>query len=146
MTKLKVYQIAALGLLLLNLALLAVIAFAPARADPSPQRAVEALDLDEIQHERFMTYARAHQAEMKTFNARQRELLKAYFRQLTSPSANEPGAPPPAVQEIERQKITSTYDHFLEVKALLRPDQEPQFPDFVDAVLQQIFLEPERPE
>ncbi len=146
MTQLKVYQFATLGLLLLNLVLLAVIALAPARAGLTPQQAVRSLHLDNEQRDRFMTFARAHQSEMQALNARQRELLEAYFRQLTTPSAARPGPPPPAVQDIEREKITSTYQHFLEVKALLRPEQEPQFADFVDVVLEQIFLAPERPE
>ncbi len=145
MTQLKVYQFATLGLLLLNLVLLAVIALAPARAGLTPQQAVQSLHLDDEQRDRFMTYARTHQAEMQSLNAQQRELLEAYFRQLTTPTAEQPGPPPPAVQNLERKKITSTYQHFLEVKALLRPEQEAQFPDFVDAVLEQILFAPERP-
>ncbi len=144
MTQLKVYQLTALGLLVLNLALLAVIAFAPAHADDAPQRAIDTIGLDAEQHERFITYADAHQDQMREYNARQNELLEAYFRRLTTPSAADAGPPPAAVQDIERQKIVSTYEHFLEVKALLRPEQEEQFPAFVDAVLQQILLEPKR--
>ena len=145
MTPLKVYQLTALGLLVLNLVLLAVIVLAPPRpANNAPQRAIDTIGLDAEQHDRFITYAQAHQAEMRDYNARQNKLLEAYFRQLTTPSAANPGPPPAAIQDIEQQKIVSTYQHFLEVKALLRPEQEEQFPAFVDAVLQQILLEPKR--
>ena len=145
MAKLKVYQFIALGLLVLNLVLLSVIVFAPARADNSPQRAIDTIGLDAEQQERFLDYAHAHQDEMRKYNAEQNALLETYFRQLTTDDAANPGPPPAAVQGIERQKIVSTYQHFLEVKKLLRPEQEKNFPVFVDAVLQQILLEPDKP-
>ena len=144
MTKLKVYQLTALGLLLLNLVLLAFIGFAPARADDAPRRAIDAIGLDAKQQEQFIAYAQAHQAQMREYNARQNDLLEAYFRQLTTAYAATPGPPPAAVQDIERQKIVSAYQHFLEVKELLRPEQEENFPAFVDAVLGQILLEQQR--
>ncbi|MBB4079622.1 hypothetical protein GGR28_002247 [Lewinella aquimaris] len=140
MDKLKVYQFAAIGLLLLNLALLTFIVLAPGRMSHGPLQAVKRFDFDAAQHDQFMTYAHAHDAKMRAFNQRQAALLETYFRQLTTPQATDPGPLPSELGTLELEKILTTYAHFLEVKDLLRPEQEEHFPAFVDAVLQQILL------
>lgn len=144
MTKFKLYQIAAIGLFLLNIALVSFIVFAPRGPGGMPGNAPKTLDFDAGQHERFLEYANAHKELMRGYNTRQVEILKAHFEQLNTKSANTPEPLPQTFEEIERLKVTSTYDHFLEVKTLLRPTQEEQFPAFMEGVLGQILIGPER--
>lgn len=141
MDKLRVFQIATIGLLLLNVVLMAFIFFAPRPGGgASPLGPREDLGLDEVQHERFLTLARAHQRQMRTANDRQTELLQAYFLQLNTDSADSPGPIPPEVAVLEREKITSTYQHLLDLKKMLRPEQQAEYPAFVDAALERILL------
>jgi hypothetical protein len=140
MSPLKVYKIAALFLLVLNLALIAVIVLAPGRSDGPPLHAASHFGFTEEQDERFLNFARAHQNKMIDYNARQTKLLRDYFRQLTTSGAESPTPPAPEILEIERRKIESTYAHFLEVRSLLTPEQERQYPTFVDTVLARVLL------
>ena len=141
MDKLKVFQIATVGLLLLNIILMAFIFLArPPRGGGKPPRAAERLGLDEVQNDQFRELAKAHQRQMRTTNDRQTELLQAYFLQLTTDSAATPGPLPAGVATLEQEKINSTYQHFLEIKKILRPEQQAAFPGFIDNMLQRILL------
>ena len=100
MTKLKLYQIAAAGLLLLNIALVVFVVIG--RPGGIPGQALKTLDLDirrAEQHERFLEYANAHQELMRGYNARQAEVLEAHFNQLNTASANDPNPLPPTFEE-----------------------------------------------
>lgn len=149
MDKLKVYQIATVGLLLLNVILLAFIIFAPKRGGNSgPLRVMEHFGFDAAQDEKFLDLAETHKAQIRTANDQQAELLKQYFLQLTSDDTANPGPMPPGIGTLERVKINSTYEHFLDIKKMLRPEQQAAFPGFVEAALQRILLkesEEERP-
>lgn len=146
MDKLRVFQIATLGLLLLNVLLLAFIFFAPRPGGGrSPLRTNERFGFDKAQEEQFHNLARAHKQQMRATNDRQTELLQNYFLQLATDSAANPGPLPPGVATFEREKITSTYRHFLDIKNMLHPDQQVDFPGFVDDALKRILLKNDRP-
>jgi len=139
MEKLKVYQLATVGLLLLNLGLLAFVFLAPRRGGPSPHHAKEMLHLDAAQNEIFLALARAHQTEMRGLNERQRRELQRYFDQLKTADATTPPPIPTELGKVEGEKISSTYRHFLDVREMLRPEQETHFPGFVDRMTNRIL-------
>lgn len=141
MSKLKVYQIATAGLLLLNVILLAFIIFAPKPdGNGPPLRVMDHFGFDTAQDEQFLALADAHKAQIKAANDQQAELLQQYFLQLTSDEATNPGPLPPGIGTLEREKINSTYEHFLDIKKMLRPEQQAAFPSFVEAALDRILL------
>jgi len=140
MTKLKFYQFAAVGLLLLNLVMLGFFFLRPAGPVGDPLKlAREALRLDTDQQERFTELAMAHSAEMRNINARQSAILAAHFGQLTDLSTSSPTPLPAEHGELERRKVEITYAHFEEVRSLLRPEQESLFPGFVEDVLRRVL-------
>lgn len=144
MDKLRVFQIATIGLLLLNVVLLAFIFFAPRPGGGNPLRASERFGFDEAQNEQFLNLARTHQGKMREANDQQTELLQTYFLQLTTDSAESPGPLPAGVASLEADKINSTYQHFLDIKKMLRPEQQAAFPSFVRDALERILLKKDK--
>lgn len=140
MDKLKVYQVVAISLLLINVGLLVFLFLGAPKDGPLGRRPVhEMLDLDAGQNEDFFASARQHEERMKEIKSQQQEVLQKYFLQLTTPEGANPGAVPAAYTTLEQDKVGSTYQHLLEVKGLLTPEQETKFPDFVEEVLPQIL-------
>lgn len=144
MDKLRVFQIATIGLLLLNIVLMAFIFFAPRPSGGPPLRAEQRFGFDKAQDEQFFNLAQAHQRQMRAANDQQTELLQAYFLQLTTDDADNPGPLPPGVATLEAEKINSTYQHFLDIKKMLRPEQQAAFPSFVNDALERILLKKSR--
>lgn len=142
----KFYRYATLGLALLNLAILAFFLL----HEPPPRgpkaafrnRAVEILKLDEAQNDLFEEMATQHQGNMRKIRGEQKTALKAYFSGLTgSNSEGKPGGSLEAVKDWEAKKITTTYEHFEEVRSILKPDQEPLFEEFVAKALDILLLD-----
>lgn len=106
---------------------------------------MEILHLNEPQRERFKKTAQAHNQEMAAINQQQGEVLAAFFQQLLPSTSLPDSTALLAVQALEKQKITRTYQHFAEVKALLQEDQIQYFEKFMEKALQIILLEKERP-
>lgn len=146
MDKLKFYQIIALGMLLLNLVLLGFILLAGPPQQDRPGHALEELQLDDGQHDRFTQLAQAHQQQMRETNEEQRELLNTYFDGLINPDPVQGIKLPEAVVMLEHKKITSTYRHLLEVKEILRPEQVDRYPDFVRTAMRRILMQKENPQ
>ncbi len=148
MNQLQIYKYATLALLVLNLSL---ITFFFVTAPPPPhqigkrafeERAVEILNLDEQQLSVFLRSASAHGDKMRTINSQQRTLLKLYFQDLVDTSTiSNPASILSQVQELEQDKVTSTYLHFEEVKSILTPEQQPGFNAFMDHVMEIILVE-----
>lgn len=138
------YQYATWGLLLLNLILLGIL-FMGIPPGAVGNRAVDTLRLDKIQHEAFLTSAKKHEEIMKTLMVKQSALLKPYFQQLTNSNkeiSNDPLFV--AINVLEKQKIEATYEHFKEIKNILREDQMPDFEAFIDRMLGRILVEKEK--
>lgn len=147
MDKLKVYQVVAITMLLLNVGLLAFLFLGPHVRGGGPGRHLvqEQLSLDEGQQEIFLASARQHQKRMKEIKRKQQEVLQKYFLQLTTLDASNPPAIPAVYTTLEQDKVGSTYQHLLEVKKLLRPEQEAKFPDFVRAILPRVLGSNKKP-
>lgn len=146
MDKLKFYQTAALGMLLLNLGLLVFIVLSPAPGGGGrPERAHERLELNEEQHVLFLEAVNRHQATMQKISSRQKGLLRTYFDRLKTDAASTEAVLPEEMLELEVQKITGTYHHLLETKRILNEEQSANYPEFVDHALQRILFQKKRP-
>lgn len=143
MDQLKFYRIATVALLVLNVAMVAFFLLAPPPgAGPAPGKSArEKLQLDGGQHDAFLSLAEEHKQLMRQTNQEQRQLLATYFGQLAGETADQNPRPPQEVFTLAERKITSTYEHLLDVKGLLRPDQLDKYPDFVQLALGRILGE-----
>ncbi|MFK8161877.1 MAG: hypothetical protein AB8H12_05380 [Lewinella sp.] len=148
MDKLNFYRYAALGLLALNLAILAFFfLYRPLVGGPRdrPGPSHHELALDELQQDAFMTLAENHQVIMRRINQEQKDLLAKYFKTLAWSATDSTLMVPQRYTKLEAEKISGTYDHFLEVKALLRPEQQEKFPNFVERTLKNILGQDRKP-
>lgn len=142
MDKLTFYRYAALGLLALNLAVLAFFfLYRPLVGGGEFGRppAIGVLKMDAEQYEAFQDLAGEHQTMMRSINASQKEILASYFGQLSGDTNGQTPEVPASYLALEQDKISGTYAHFLKVEGLLRPEQRATFPGFVEESLQQIL-------
>ncbi|MEM9528403.1 MAG: hypothetical protein AAGA31_17455 [Bacteroidota bacterium] len=147
MDKLKVYQVVAITMLLLNIGLLAFLFLGPHTrgGGPGRPRAFEKLQLDEGQQALFHASARQHQKKMREIKRAQQEVLQKYFQQLATPGVPEPSTIPADYIRLEQDKVKGTYQHLLEVKQLLRPEQATKFPEFMQEVLPRVLGNDKKP-
>lgn len=143
MKQLQFYKYATWGLLLLNIA--AVIFFffrkppPPHRAD-GPKRAIDILGFDQGQHRLFLASANAHGLKMDTIQSQQQALLLPYFQSITSsfmPTNKETILS--QVEALERDKITTTYQHFQDIKNILGEGKDAEFELFIERILNRIL-------
>lgn len=135
----KVFSYFLLVGLLVNSVLLGWLWFRPRPQDfrhhphGPEQMAIEILGLDEAQQAAFHESARRHHQSMMQINE---ERVGLFF---TSSDSMEVENLSPETEAslitLEQQRWRATRLHFSEVKALLKPDQLPQFEDFCKAVL-----------
>jgi len=144
MGKLQFYKFATLGLLLLNVSMIAFFLLTKpphhhSKEGRTTMRADQRMHLDKAQHQTFLDYADKHKVRMKAINEKQGELLKPYFYTLvdTTQEVNTQNILE-EVKTLEGQKIEFVYQHFKEVKSVLRKEQYVYFKSFVDNVFERI--------
>ena len=146
MSQLKFYKYAAFGLLVLNVSMLAFFFLTrPGPGRGGPQKpAIEHLGLDDAQHEEFLKFAHQHEDKMIIIEDQQKELLQAYFNTLVIAS-NTLDLPSTLerLTQLEKQKVELTYQHFSEIKAILKPNQIKDFESFMKHILKRL-LPPKR--
>jgi len=144
MKSMQFYKYATWGMLGLNLTLLALFFFGRPPGGMG-QRAIETLRLDEAQHADFLTSAKSHDALMQELLKKQHILLKPYFQQLIKPKISVDEQQLWAkMQQLESQKIQSTYQHFKEIKNILKEEQKADFELFMNRMLERILIEKEK--
>lgn len=149
MSKLNFYKYSAISLLLLNIALVAFLLFSPPKGRPlggKNQRATQVMNLDEAQNEAFLMSAKVHQSKIEELNNQQRAILKTHFETLLDDekvAQNDSLLIKASV--IEQEKVAITYQHFAEIKELLKPEQQAGFKEFVDLMLQRILRIEKKP-
>ena len=155
MNQLEFYKYSTWGLLFLNLAL---VAFFYLTAPPRPEGrgpgkdvrngAIALLDLDEQQRDDFQNLANQHMKLMDDLNLEQKNLIQPYFNSLID-GGNSLDAEDllRQIPLVERKKIEGTYQHFREIKALLKPSQSKNFESFVEHAVDRILLssKPKKP-
>lgn len=146
MDKLKFYKIATGCLLLLNIGILAFFFFT--KPDRKPPRgnlrfqneAIRILDLNKDQEQQFLKLVEVHGQQILSKDNELKELLKSYFKALKndSPSNNEETILS-RIQATEALKLKLTYQHFKEVKSLLKQDQLDRYKTFVDEAMNKVI-------
>jgi hypothetical protein len=140
MDQLKFYKYTIGGLLLLNIAMIAFFIFTKPKHEPRPPREsidlqaelVRILDLSSEQKNTFKSLADDHNLTIKSINEGQQRLLPSYFETLTMPSYQvNKDSLLTQYQQLERQKMEVTYQHFQDIKSLLSEKQLPQFKEFM---------------
>lgn len=144
MKPLQLYKTATWILLLINLSMVAFFFLAP----PPPHQKGDArkkvhdmMKMDQQQNEAFLEFAQQHMQRMDDLNNQQRNLLRPYFRRLIDSTQNiNSDTFFYQIQQLEREKIEATYQHFQEVKSILRPGQEASFGKFINFALDLILI------
>ncbi len=139
---LQFYKYATFSLLLLNLGLIAFLLLRPP-GPPNhrlPGKAIKGansvFEFDETQRKAFRKLVDEHIEKIDGFDRNQRDLLKPYFYQHldTNKTINEDSLLN-LVLESERQKIKVTYQHFDDIKGILKPEQKANFEEFMKGAL-----------
>lgn len=139
MTNTNFYKYLSFGLIALNLILIALLIIGrPNGQGPRPGKAP--INFNDDQHEQFLTSVDKHKAQMSTLNNNQRDLLKVYFDKLTSDNYSDIDSVTIAnILNIEKDKIESTYLHFLDVRELTDKNQKEEYEAFVEFALDRIL-------
>ncbi|MFC6268122.1 hypothetical protein [Frigoriflavimonas asaccharolytica] len=125
MKKTRLYLIAIVALLILNLVQLAIPFFlhGPPRGEGAKFNATEILHLNKDQEGNFDNIAKAHQHKMVEIQNHQKKLTEEYFATSNKKFLNE-------ICALEVEKIKFTNTHFEEVKSILNKDQIQYYQDF----------------
>ena len=144
----QLYKYAALGLLVLNISMIAFFFLTAPPPRPHPnnnEKGPLRMILDKQQDKSFLSLAKQHKEEMIDLNRQQRALLLPYFNRIIDPSIKiNSDSLLTQVQALEQKKIESTYLHFQDIKTILRPEQYPDFEKFVEQAIGRILLGQEK--
>ena len=143
MKQLQFFKYATGAMILLNLLIIAFFlltkpkppAFPPhnARSNGFQVRAIDILKLDKQQHTTFLQSAKQHSQQMESINRQQRDLLKPYFHSIIDSTINIASETVlDEIQQLERNKIEATYQHFQQVKSILKNEQQADFKVFIN--------------
>ena len=145
MSKSSLYKFAAIGLLLLNLVLLAYLLFGGFNKHHAPppggmmNAAKKEMNLTNEQHEVFLKSAKKHQRDISRLEERQAALSHQYFLQEETSGPETQDSLLAQVATLEKEKIERTRQHFAEIKAMLKPAQVAGYEKFLQKVLGRIF-------
>ncbi len=148
MNKFMTYKSATWALLALNVIVLAFFVFIKPthQMPPNPLRefAKTEMNLDENQYQLFIKSADKHRKQIIELETQQNDLLQKYFSHLivdtlTNNNAANNDENLAALQSIEKQKIELTYQHFVEIKSLLKPTQYESYAVFLQKALDRFF-------
>jgi len=132
MGNIKFYKTAVALLLLLNIGTLV---FMWAHRPPPPAGAgafmflVKATNMDKAQIEAYEQLKTAHRVKMDAFRAQNGQLRGKLFELMSQHGSNDPAVAllMDSIASSRRQEEIVTYDHFREVRAICRPDQQAKF-------------------
>lgn len=146
MSKLTIYKYATWGLLFLNLAVLTFfLATKPKPPGRLPAHAfqtevIEILKLNDAQVKTFRALAKDHNQKVTGIDAQQQNLLRPYFESLAKPSIDiDRSEALNQLQQLEREKIEVTFQHFQALKFILKEEQLTHFEEFINRYID-IFL------
>ncbi|MEM9821456.1 MAG: hypothetical protein AAF985_10305 [Bacteroidota bacterium] len=145
MSQLNFFKYTTVGLLVLNVSMIAFFFLTkprpPLNEGSAHHRVVKLLDLDKAQGEKFFQSARNHHDQLPLIEDRQKEALQTYFNSLLSAPDSIDLAPAlEKIVQLERQKVVLTYQHFEEIRGMLKPEQVPKFESFMGEVLKTLLL------
>ena len=139
----KIYTIGFFVMLIVN----AFLAFLIVKRPPHPaaprdvkDRISQELNLSEEQRTLFFKMARAHGQQMREIGSEQRAVIKEYFGQLSNEpleKANEETLV--QILALEEKKLTATYAHFEELRALCTEDQLAHYDEIINEVIYRLL-------
>jgi len=156
MTKTRLLTIAVIGLLLLNLSILASFLFSPGprvrhispvdRHEPK-WLVIERLQLDEAQQRAYQVLIDAHRREHHALNDRCRDLKRMLYALLKQDTVDSTRADSLIAQVAETQRVLEqvNFRHFQQLRRICRPDQLSAFDALADE-LADIFTRPRQRE
>lgn len=98
------------------------------------------MNLDDKQLEKFVESAERHKKAIRDLNEQQQALLQQYYLPLLHDKKNVNSASlEKAINQIEKRKLEITYQHFEEVKTMLRPEQMAGYQHFIQNALGRIL-------
>lgn len=142
MKKLQFYKYTTWGLLGMNLLMLVFFFLKGARHNDG-LRAIDTLKLDKQQHAVFLVSAQRHEAKMEEIVDKQADLLHPYFNQLVNQAEIDADLFS-TYQTLEIEKIKATFQHFQEIKDILKPEQQADFELFMGRMLPKILPKPKK--
>lgn len=142
MNKTKLLTIAVVGLLIINLGVLALFFFTKPSALPEkmpfseqqgPKKIIiEKLHLNRVQVQEYEVLIKTHQEKIKTLN----DSIKSYKNELYATLVNDTSSIKDALISkiaVLQQKIEQThYDHFIEIRAICKPEQYKYFNELTE--------------
>lgn len=147
MEKHKLYKYTTLGLLILNISMLAFFFFSKPKHPPhmGPQDMklglVEELHLSKSQANQFEFLAEEHHTKIKVISGQQQELLRPFFKSISDTSIHfDEEIALLRHQELEKEKIQVTRQHFEGIKAILMENQQPYFNEFVNHFIENVLM------
>jgi len=147
MNQIKFYKYAIWALVVLNMVVLAFFLLTKPRHPhhSSPKKfqseVVKTLNLSSQQEVGFKKLAREHHQKMKSMNEQQQKLLLPYFENLIEPSESiEIDSLLNQSQQLEREKIELTHQHFQDLKQLLNKEQQPLFKGLMRKFIDKLLL------
>ena len=101
---------------------------------------IERLHLDEQQQKQFGAMREAHHSKMMDIQQDSRKLHDELFELLKADNADtaQSNALIQQIQRLEAEKEHVTFDHFAQLRAILRPDQKAAFDGFIKDLLRQM--------
>lgn len=151
MEKSKLLTIAVLGLLLLNLGILAMIWFRPGPPHGPGERPdaflIRELSLNAEQVAKFQELKEAHHSAMVELQKKDRHLHDEFFQLLKGDTPDRSGAIAlsDSMSAIRVQMEMLTFDHFAEVRKLCTPEQQKKFSEIIDDMFRRITRPPGGP-
>lgn len=148
MTKLNLYRLISLILLVVNLSLTVFLYLNRPEARgrdgrDNPERLVEALGFGAAERTAFEDSKTRHQEGMRELTEQKGDQLRAYFAALLPGSTTDSTQQAlllARIDSIEAARIQLTYQHFEEVKNLVRSENEAAFGDFVKKALDRLLI------
>jgi periplasmic protein CpxP/Spy len=153
MTKLKLLALSVIGLLIINLS---IIAFLFLRKPPHSQgdsrpfkriepknRVIEILHFDNEQVVQYEELIVQHRKSMKKLNDLIREAKSNLYETLNEDSAESKDSLINELSALQRKIESVHYNHFIEIRKLCKPDQLPYFHNLTGDLSD--FFNPEKP-
>lgn len=146
MKPIQLYKYATWGLLIINLVLVFFLILGrppgpPRGSGGKPPVTIKALGLDDDQDRLFLASVQEHEAQLDAINEQQGKALLPYFQSiLEETDTTDYSLILDRVQELERAKIESLHEHFQDIKALLKPEQETAFEAFLEGVVGRMLI------
>ncbi len=155
MTRIRLLTIAVIGLLLLNLGIISFLWLRPS-VGPRPNRPpngqgpaqliIDRLHFDERQQAQYWQLVRQHQGPSFALTEESAALYQQYYQLLEAAQADTARASALSQQIAQHQRAIAelNFNHFAQIKALCRPDQQADFAGLVGD-LTELFSRHNRP-